>query len=159
MAEPARDPAHELQALSEGVVVDPGRLEFLGESFRLGDAVGLMPLMKFAHAANSGLDSSDMDGLAALYALIRDTVHADDWARFERHAIDRHADGDDLMGFVSKAIEAISARPSRRRSVSSDGSPRTSESSTVSSSVKPAPAGAAELMSVDELLRRADKAG
>ncbi|HEX8115394.1 MAG TPA: hypothetical protein VF516_47030 [Kofleriaceae bacterium] len=115
--------------------------------------------MKFAHAANSGLDSSDMDGLAALYALIRDTVHADDWARFERHAIDEHADGDALMGFVSKAIEAISARPSRRRSDSSAGAPPTSPSSTDTSSAPRVPAGAAELMSVDELLRRADKAG
>lgn len=149
------DPAAELQAISEGVVVDADRLEFLGESFRLGETVGLMPLMKFAHAANSGLDSDDMAGLAALYALVRDTIHPDDWDRFERHAIDRHAEGEELMAFVGKAIEAISARPTKRRSVSSAGSPSTSPSSTESSSVKPAPAGAAELVSVDELLRRA----
>lgn len=150
------DQAHELQALSEGVVVDSARLEFLGESFRLGESVGLMPLMKFAHAANSGLDSDDMAGLAAMYAMIRDTVHPDDWERFERHAIDQHAEGDELMAFVGKAIEAISARPTRRRSVSSDGAPPTSPSSTEPSpSQRRVPAGAADLVSVDELLRRA----
>lgn len=150
------DPAHEIQALSEGVVVDAARLEFLGESFRLGESVGLMPLMKFAHAANSGLDSDDMAGLAALYSLIRDTVHPEDWDRFERLAIDKQADGGELMGFVGKAIEAISARPTRRRSDSSDGAPPTSPSSTEPSSAPRVPAGAAELMSVDELLRRAE---
>lgn len=147
--------AHELQAMSEGVVVDAGRLEFLGESFRLGESVGLMPLMKFAHAANSGMDSDNLDGLAAMYALIRDTVHAEDWDRFERHAIDKHAEGDELFAFVGKAIEAISARPTRRRSDSSDGAPSTSPSSMEPSSAPRVPAGAGELMSVDELLRRA----
>ena len=149
------DPAHQIQAMSEGVVVGTERLAFLGESFRLGESIGLMPLMKFAHAANNGMDSDNMEGLAALYAMIRDTIHAEDWDRFERLAIDKHADGDELMAFVGKAIEAISARPTRRRSVSSGGAPPTSPSSTDSSSVKPAPAGAAELMSVDELMRRA----
>jgi hypothetical protein len=155
VASEVEETAHEMQALSEGVVVDPQRLEFLGEQFRLGESVGLMPLMKFAHAANSGLDSDDMAGLAALYSLVRDTIHPDDWERFERLAIDKHAEGEEIMAFVGKAIEAISARPTRRRSVSSDGSSSTSPSSTESSSVKPPPAGAAELMSVDELLRRA----
>jgi hypothetical protein len=149
------DPAHEMQAMSEGVVVDADRLEFLGEPFRLGESIGLMPLMKFAHAANNGLDSDNMEGLAALYAMIRDTIHPEDWDRFERHAIDKHAEGDELMEFVGRAIEAISARPTKRRSVSSGGAPSTSPSSTEPSFVKPAPAGAAELMSVDELMRRA----
>ena len=155
MADAAEQTAHELQALTEGVVVDAARLEFLGEHFRLGESVGLMPLLKFSYAANSGLDSDDMAGLAALYEVIRDTVHPDDWDRFERHAIDKHAEGDELMEFVGKAMEAMSARPTRRRSVSSGGAPSTSPSSTESSSVKPVPAGAAELMSVDELMRRA----
>ena len=133
VADPAEKAGRELQALSEGVVVDPARLEFLGESFRLAESVGLMPLMKFAHHANNGLDSDDMAGLAAMYALIRDTVHADDWDRFERLAIDKRADGDELMEFVGRAIEAISARPTRRRSVSSDGAPPTSPNSTAAS--------------------------
>lgn len=144
--------------MSEGVVVDPERLEFLGESFRLGESVGLMPLMKFAHAANSGLDSDDMAGLAALYALVRDTVHPEDWDRFERLAIEKHAEGEELMEFVGKAIEAISARPTRRRSVSSAGASSTSPSSTGTSSVKPAPAGSEDLIPVSKLLSLADSA-
>jgi hypothetical protein len=151
------DQAAELQAMSEGLdvtVVDAASLEFLGELFRLGESIGLMPLMKFAHAANSGLDSDDMAGLAALYSLVRDTIHPDDWDRFERLAIEKHAEGDEIFEFVGKAIASISARPSQRRSVSSNGAPPTSPNSTASSFVKPPPAGSEGLIPVAQLMRQ-----
>lgn len=153
---------HEVQAAAEGAVVDDhdGKIEFLGEWFRLADGVALMPLLAFANASKSGLDSDDMEGMAALYALIRDVVdqtreqvtdergqlvfEADgetpkwagpsEWQRFEQHAIKERADGDDLMEFVGRAMSVMSARPRKRREISSDGSPRTSEKSKAGSS-------------------------
>jgi hypothetical protein len=152
---------HDVQAAAEGVVLeDDGKLEFLGERFRLADGVALMPLLAFANASREGLDSDDMEGMAALYALIRDVVdqtreqktgpegeplfEADgetpqwagpsEWMRFERHAIHKRADGDDLMEFVGRAMAVMSARPRKRREISSGGSPQTSEKSRADSS-------------------------
>jgi hypothetical protein len=124
----------------------------MGARFRISDKVGLMPLMKFAHAANSGMDTSDMQALAAIYEMLRDCIYqgngipegedghdAGDWARFEEHATVTKADAEDVMPVVQQTIELLTARPTRPPSGSSDGPPRTSGNSTGSSSTAPAP--------------------
>ena len=111
-------------------------LSFEGASFRVASKVGLMPLMKFAHLAKKGIDASDMDGLDAIYQLLRAVIADDEWDRFEDHASSVRADGDDLMGVVSQAIEVISQRPTARPSDSSDGPPVTSVSSADDSSLR-----------------------
>ena len=153
---------HDAQAAAEGVVLDDGDyVEFFGEKFRLADRVGLMPLIKFGNAANRGLDSDDMQGLAAMYSMIRSVIHRpplyDDhgqrkvdengktlrdeteWQRFQDLAEDELAEGEDVMEFVNKAMEVMSARPRKPREISSGGSRRTSESSkaVLSSPVRP----------------------
>lgn len=151
---------HSVQSQAEGVTIeDDGKVELLGQRFRLSDSIGLMPLLAYANASKNGLDTDDMDGMAALYALIRDTVDQtrvqrrdesgepmtdgmgepvwegpSEWQRFERHATEAKADGEDLMGFVQQAIQVISARPTRRRSGSSAPAPRTSANSKALSS-------------------------
>ena len=158
---PAGHPTtQQLQAASEGELQNQdGTIEFLGKRFRLADNIGLMPLLMFANSAKSGMDSDDMDGMAAMYALIRDTVDqtrvqqtdADDklvfdgdgdpvwagpsdWQRFERHCVEEKADGEDLMGFIKDAMGVISARPRKRRGTSAKSSPQTSANSKGSSS-------------------------
>jgi hypothetical protein len=189
VAEPGRWPpgdqphagpdTHTVQAAAEGVVLDDGdRIEFLGEKFRLADRIGLMPMLAFAMASKRGLDSEDMEGLAAMYALIRDVVdqsrpvETDDdgrprtdetgapvyagpseWMRFEDHAINEQADGEDLMEFVGRAMEVVSARPRRRRELSSGTSPRTSEKSKDASSSPGIPAQFQGLTAVADLGR------
>ena len=56
---------------------DVRAVEFLGKRFAIADKIGLMPLMRFAHASKSGLDSSDLEGMAAMYDMIRQCI-ADD---------------------------------------------------------------------------------
>lgn len=153
------DATHQIQAAAEGVeLVDDGRrFTFMGEQFRMADRIGLMPLMKFAMAAKNGLDSDDMEGLAALYTLIRDCVDTtcpqrpvmedgqpkvdehgqpvtedagpSEWDRFEAHATTMKADGDDFMKVVQDVIEALTARPTQRPAGSSAGPSATSASS------------------------------
>lgn len=156
----SRKPAtHDVQAITEGVEIDDGRIEFLGEHFRLADSIGLMPLLAFAASAKAGLDSDDMAGMAAMYALIRDTIDQvrpvrlgeddqpilggdgqpeytgpSEWQRFERHAIDEKADGEDLMGFINRAVQTISARPTKPRGLSSGTSRKTSANTRGASS-------------------------
>jgi hypothetical protein len=50
------------------------RVEFLGKEFAIASKIGLMPLMRFAHAAKSGLDSDDMEGMAAMYDMLRQAI-------------------------------------------------------------------------------------
>lgn len=161
-APPVAGPStQELQATAEGVAADDGTIEFLGERFRLAATIGLMPLMRFAHSAKTGMDSDDMEGMAALYEMIRDCIDttADDdgrseWDRFEAHATASKAEAEDFMEFISSAIEKISARPRQRRGNSSATSPATSEKSrAASSSPGKVPPGAEGLVSVADVVR------
>ena len=159
------DLVQEIQAAAEGVDVvdDDGRsFEFLNARFRMAAKVGLMPLMKFAMTARKGVESDDLEGLAAMYSLIRDCVDqtrpqkpvldedgepllkdgkpvleddgASEWDRFERHAIDSKAEAEDLFKVVADVIQALSARKASRPGDSSAGPQTTSVSSKVTSS-------------------------
>jgi hypothetical protein len=57
-----------------------------------------------------------------------------EWHRFEAHADDEQADGEQLMDFVVEAMGVISARPPKRRGISSASSPTASPKSKASSS-------------------------
>lgn len=167
---------HAAQAAAEGVVIDDGDyLEFFDEKFRLADRVGIAPLVKFGNAANRGLDSDDMEGLAAMYSLIRSVIHRpplldDDgkqqvdengkklrdereWHRFMDLAEDEAAEGEEVMDFVNRAMEVMAARPRKPREISSGGSRRTSESSRDVSSWPATIPGADGLIPVSALGR------
>lgn len=107
---------------------------FLGEQFKVADKVGALAVMRFAKIAKAGVDASELDGMVAMYDLLGQLIHPDDWSRFEDFADTQHADGDQLLELVQEVFALIAARPSGRSSDSSDG-PRTIEpSSTVVSS-------------------------
>jgi hypothetical protein len=84
--------------------------------------------MRFARLAKDGVDSDEMEGFAAIYDLLRECIHEDDWDRFEAHASKVHA-GEELMQVVSEAMTLITARPTNQPSDSSDGPQTTSGSS------------------------------
>lgn len=149
---------HELQARAEGVDIVGGaqKVTMLGEDYRIAERVGLMPLMRFAMTAKAGANADDMEGLAAMYTLIRDCIDPTEWDRFQADAIDKKAEADDLMKVVQDVIQTLSARPTQRPADSSAGPQTTSESSKASSPSMPAgrtaPEGAGELVSITELL-------
>lgn len=157
--------AAQLQASTDrelsGEVITSSRVVTLaGQDFRVAEKVGLMPLLKFSHAANLRVD--DSRAYIAMYEILRDVImeaeepcgecpgckeagndatardcaFADDgdWDRFEEHAVNCKADADELLDVVEQAIKVISARPTGSPSSSSDGSRRTSRKSTGSSS-------------------------
>lgn len=113
---------------------DDRTIEYAGERFALADRIGLMPLMRFAHLARAGVDSDDMEGLDAMYALLKQCFTDEAWSKFEAAAERTRADGEELMGVVKQAIEAIAARPTGRPSDSSGGPASTSTSSADDSS-------------------------
>lgn len=171
---------HDVQAAVEGAVQldDSNSIEFLGKRFRLSEQIGLMPLLAFANASKRGLDSDSMEGLAAMYVLIRDCVDQtrapatdeddkpifeddgtprfagpSEFMRFEAHCYETKADGEDLMDFIGKAVAVVSARPRLRRETSSGGSPQTSPKSKATSSFRDTWPGSEELTDVRQLGR------
>lgn len=107
---------------------------FMGRPFKVADKFGLMPLIRFGYLSKKGLDTDDQDGLAAMYDVIRQAIDPAEWEAFMDHAADTHADTDELMAVVARAIEVISGRPSVRPSDSSAGPHSTATSSSADSS-------------------------
>lgn len=116
------------------VVAAAEAVEFLSKWYRIADTIGLMPLLKFAHAAGKGLDSGDLAGMAAMYAMLRDCIHPDDWTTFEYDAMDERADDETLLAVVRDVTQKITSRPTKRPSGSSAGPRAISANSKVSSS-------------------------
>lgn len=80
-----------------------------GREFRLAENVGIMPIMEWA--ASGDTDTSNTDGLRAVFYVLMDTVHEDDWADFRRHAREEKLEAPALIAFVNAALEALSGRP------------------------------------------------
>lgn len=176
----------QIQAIAEGAVVfdDGNSIEFMGRRFGLAESIGLMPLLKFAHCAKAGMTSDDMEGLSAMYLLIRSCLDRSkaqvidpqtgdpavdpdtgdplyegpsQWELFEQHAIDCDADGEDLSKMINQAVQVVSARPRKRPGDSSASSRQTSPSSRASSSspgTQRVPQGFEKLTNVADLGRQ-----
>lgn len=111
-------------------------VEFLGERFSIAERVAALPLMRFAKVARSGTQASDMEGLAALYDLLEQCVHPDDWDRFQAHAERQRADGEQLLTVVQEVFALLAERPTGRSTASSDG-PQIIEPSSMDDSSSP----------------------
>lgn len=116
----------------------PDTLLFFGETFTLADEVGTMPLLEFAAAADAGTDASEMAGLAAMHALLRDCLVDEDWARFRSVAKKNKADTDTLLQVCTRVYEVISGRPTESPTGSSGGQSSPSPSSSPSAARKAA---------------------
>lgn len=145
-------------------MADVQTVGFLGEEFAIAEKIGLMPLLRFANAAKSGLDSSDLEGLAAMYDMLRQCL-ADEpayvfkderitaaqygelppeaidevtvyggWDEFEAHATRERAGDQDLMSLMQRVMSVLTQRPTTQPSGSSDGLQPTAPTSTESSS-------------------------
>lgn len=115
-------------------------VELRGKRFRVREqGVSLLALMKFATLAKkqaatrredpAASGGDDMEGLAALYALLRSCIHDDDWQAFEDHANDVGAGSEDLMHVVTGAVQAAAGRPTQQLSGSPAGQSTTAPSS------------------------------
>jgi hypothetical protein len=97
------------------------KVTFMGEEFAIADKIGLMPLMKFAKAAQSGLDSADMEGLAAMHDMLGQCIADDEWPRFEAHATKTRSGDEELLQVIKDVQRILTERPTTRSSDSSAG--------------------------------------
>lgn len=138
----------EVQRVAEGLPPDDGKIEFMGELFTLPEHISFMPMLLFAKAAKSGLNTGDMDGLAALYDMIHGCLEPEDSERFDRVALEKRASDAELMDVVTRIMEAINARPTGPPSGSTSPGRNVSQKSRA-----PLPSQAAELRPVEDFLR------
>jgi len=110
------------------------QVTFMGDEFAVATKIGLMPLMRFAKIAKAGVDSSDEDGLAAMYDLLQQCIADDAWPRFEAHADKTRADDKELMQVIKDVMAILSERPTSRPSDSSVGPQQTAPISVDDSS-------------------------
>lgn len=81
----------------------------LSKDFRLAEDVGIMPLMEWA--ASSDRDVASADGLRAVFYVLQDAVHEDNWAEFRQWSRENKAAAGDLLDFANAALEALAGRP------------------------------------------------
>ena len=92
----------------------PPSITFMGEKYRIADKIGVMPLLMFAAAAESGLSLSDQKGLAAMYRMLEDCIHPDDWGRFQTDITFKKVDDlDKLMKLTNDAVEMMQAKAAK----------------------------------------------
>lgn len=114
---------------------DEGRVvRFKGEDFKAAWPVPPMALMEYASAAQYGMDSGSMEGLAAIFDLLESVIEPDDWERFRRHAKKARVSDKDLLLLIRKCITGQTERPTSPASDSSDGPVSTEPSSEPESS-------------------------
>jgi len=129
---------------------EPDQFKFCGEVFTIADKIGVIPLGRFAKAAMSGLDTAEMEGMAAMVDMLCDAVVDEDRDRFLQVCTQNRADGDDLMPVVQAVFEVISGRPTRQLSDSSGGLSITGVSSKAASSSEVQDPRQAGLVSVEQ---------
>lgn len=118
MTEPAADPPADEAAPGEDAVPeeeagdpdDDRTIEFAGETFRIADRIGAFAMLRFQRFANT----ADPRAMGALYDVLQDAIHEDDWARFEDAALAGKVTDQDLIDVVGKAVECMTAEVARR---------------------------------------------
>jgi hypothetical protein len=87
---------------------------------RVNMDVGVFPLLEFASAAEEGIDSNSLRGLAAQYSLIEDCIATEDWDKFKAVMKTYKFKGDDILQITTRVWSAVANRPLDQPSSSSN---------------------------------------
>lgn len=118
--------------------IEPAVFELYGEKFTTATALAGLPYMEFAHAATSGLDSSEARGQAAMLDFIKGCLNDEDWPRFRDLVVRERVSGDGLFALASSLVEVFSGGPTSSPSDSEDGQSTTTPESKDDSPSPPA---------------------
>lgn len=123
------------QAAAEGSADADNTIEYKGSTYQISESVSLFTLMRFARAAESGINVMDFRALAALHAFLQDCFSEADWGRFQEDMITSREDSvNDLLDVATKVVEKLTSRPTPQPSASSNGQLASSDGSTDGSS-------------------------
>ncbi len=97
-------------------------IKFKGSEYKLAEEIGVWPLMQFSAAAESGLTLGEQRGLAALYAMLHDVIHEDDWGRFQQDMITQKTqDLTALMRLANDAVAMLQDELDKKNTSASNG--------------------------------------
>lgn len=83
-------------------------ITYKGKKYKVAEKIGVWPLMQFSNAAESGLTLGEQKGLAALYAMLQDVIHEDDWGQFQEDMrASKTGDLNGLMNLANQAVELL----------------------------------------------------
>jgi hypothetical protein len=74
-----------------------------------------MALMEWVAAAE-GRENETGKSLVAIFHVLEDTVHEDDWDEFRRHGREQKVQAKGYGDFINAALEAIAGRPTEESS-------------------------------------------
>ena len=110
-------------------------VEFDKVEYKLADEVGIIPLMRWAAAAD--LSTDDSGAMGAMWAILQDMVDAKEFPAWVKHATRLKSDAEEVLDFVNVCMEAITGNPTERPASSSGTQQSTSGESTETSSATP----------------------
>jgi hypothetical protein len=93
--------------------IKTGVVDFKGEKFHVAEKIGAMALIAWGKAAD--LDESGNEALIAVYDMLEDVIHEDEFKRFKRVALKSKADMEELMNLLSAAMEMVSGNPTEQQ--------------------------------------------
>ncbi len=108
--------------------------EFLGEQFVPPERFNWRRVTKMARAAKAGGDTAELDGLAAMDAVVDTCLRREDVDRFDALCDEHGVDTEHLMEFVASVVAEVAERPTQRPSGSSSGQRSTEGASPAGSS-------------------------
>lgn len=98
---------------------------WLGETFRVHPDLTDLNLVAFLDRAGQVDEADETTAMALVTGQLRGLVHPDDWDAFIAHSIAQRQHYVDLMVLMKGLIEAVSDRPTKRRSDSPGGRRKT----------------------------------
>jgi hypothetical protein len=143
------NPVDASDAMAEEGVSSDDKIEFLGEVFQLPEKVAFWAFVIFGKAAKSGLSTDDDAGLAAMYDMVHGSLREEDGERFDKLALEKRPDAEEIFDFIKEIMERVSSRPTGPPSGSSSRGRKTS----MKSKAPLRPDGAEDLIPVGEALR------
>lgn len=93
--------------------IKTGVVDFQGEKFHVAEKIGAMALLSWGKAAD--LDEEGNEALIAVYDMLEDVIHEDEFKRFRRVALKTKADMGDLMTLLGAAMEAVTGNPTEQQ--------------------------------------------
>lgn len=112
--------------------IKTGQVEFKDAKFHVAEKIGAMPMLEWAGAAD--LDTDGPEGLAAIFRMLEDVIHEDEWKKFRTHARKTKADADELLDVINRGMEIVTGNPTEQPSGSSDSATGTTAPSKAGSS-------------------------
>jgi hypothetical protein len=92
---------------------EPPSFKLMGAEYRLADKVGIWPLMQYARAVETGdNDMGQRRMMASAHAILEDSVHPDDWGRFQEDMITKKMD--DLLVVLDAVMGAVRLADAKR---------------------------------------------